>query len=74
MIFEDNTFIKKNALAGEPKRKGGPKKQIIIKETIILESQSKVKEVAILITEFSSKISKPALYNEVVNNLIHDKC
>lgn len=64
---------KKKVSIGEPKPRERPKKQIVVEKTAILESQGKVKEVAMSMTKFSSKISKPISYNEAVNDLIHGR-
>lgn len=64
---------KRKARAGEPKPRGRPRKQIVVEETATPESQGKVEEVAMSMTESSSKISEPTSYNEAVNNPIHGR-
>lgn len=47
-------------MVGEPKLREKSKKEIVIEKTAMLESQSEVEEVVLLMTESSSKIIKPA--------------
>lgn len=66
-------LLSKKIPAGQPKPRGRPKKQIVIEKTTVPESRGEVEEVAILMTESGSKITKPTLYDKAVNNPIHDK-
>lgn len=73
----DVTQMKKKALVGEVKSKDRPQKNLIIEtriETSSLEVEDKEEEVAMSITNTISKIYKPGLYNEVVNDPIHGRC
>lgn len=60
-------------LAGKPKPRGRPRKQIVIEKTVVPESRREVKEVAMSMTESGSKITKPTLYDKAVNDPIYGR-
>lgn len=65
---------KRKVLIKELKLRKKLKKQIVVKETIILESQDEVEEIAISMIVFSSKITKPTLYDKAINDPIYGRC
>ena len=72
--LETATRSKKKAPAGEPRPKNRPQKQMAIEITTPVEDQRKeVEEVAMSMTESSSKIHEPTLYNAAVNDPIHGR-
>lgn len=66
-------LLKRKVLVGEPNPREKPRKQVVIKKIAIPESRGEVKEVAISMTKSSSKITKPTLFDKVVNNSIHSR-
>lgn len=72
--LETATRSKKKAPAGEPRPKGRPQKQIATEITTPVEDQrEEVEEVAMSMTESSSKIHEPTSYDEAVNDPIHGR-
>lgn len=68
------SLSKKKAPTGESIPRGRPRKQIMIKVTIVPESKGKVVEVAMSMNISSSKITEPTLYNKAVNDPIYVWC
>lgn len=72
----DITQTKRKTPTGETKPRGRPQKNPIIETRIKIPSPEvgdKEEEVAMLITETTSKIYEPGLYDEAVNDPVHDR-
>lgn len=72
--------LKKKAPAGEPRPQSRPQKNPMIEPTAVsivppikIEDVKEQQKVAMSITETSSKIHKPKIYDEAVNNPIHGR-
>lgn len=72
-LLEVVPLSKRKTLAREPKPRGKPKKQVVVKGTAVPESRGKVKEVAMSMIESSSKIIKLTSFDEAINNSIHGR-
>lgn len=77
------TAAKRKAPAGEPRSRGRPQKIVVTETTSIADLPIKpeanadkeqcIKEVAMSITEATSKIDEPTSYDEAVNDAIHGR-
>lgn len=64
---------KRKTLTGKLRSKSRLQKPVMTKVILLVNNWGKeVEKVVMLITKFSNNIYEPILYDEAVNNLIHD--